>query len=229
MVAEKHNHQRKITLLKAKALNLIMYVCNFLYVSADVVKSVERIMYDFIWNHKHHVKKTTLIQSIPAGGLKMPDFTTLVKANKLNFIKRMINVNSNSNKTASVILKADNVERFLMYKNKTKYLHSLPNFYEQVLDIWYSSHNDEPNIPGDILNETIWYNERILIGNKPVFNKQWFNAGIRYIKDIFSDNCFLTHQQFASKYNFQCETLFYNGIKTAIPRTYLKIITCRLR
>ena len=89
------------------------------------------------------------------------------------------------------------------------------------MDIWYSSHNVEPILPGDILNESLWYNERILIGNKPVFNKIWFNAGVKYIKDIYNGNSFLSQQQFASKYNIPCETLFYNGIKTAIPRTWL--------
>jgi hypothetical protein len=182
----------KITLLKAKALPLIMYVCNFLYVPQEIIKSIEKIMYDFIWNSKHHVKKITLIQGITDGGLKMPDFAALVKANKLNFIKRIIDVNSNCNKTATVILKTADVERFLMYKNKTQYLHTLPKFYEQLLDIWYSFQNKDPVSTCDILYESLWYNMSILIGNKPIYNKTWFNAGIKYIKDIFNGGRFLS-------------------------------------
>jgi hypothetical protein len=42
-----------------------------------------------------------------------------------------------------------------------------------------------------------------------------------YIKDLFNRGRFLSQQQLSTKYNIQCETLLYNGIKTAIPRPWV--------
>ena len=146
----------KITLLKAKALPLIMYTCTSLYVSPELVSAIEQILYGFVWNKKHHVKKTTLTQKITSGGLKMPDFAATINANKLNFIKRIINADSNCNITAKVILKTDNIEQFLAYKNSTCYLYTLPIFYKQLLDIWYTLQDTEPVLPCDIVNKTLY-------------------------------------------------------------------------
>ena len=85
---------------------------------------------EFVWNKKHHVKKATLIQKIADGGLNMPDITATIQSNKLNFLKRIIDTKTNCNKTAAVILKTSNVEKFLGYKNNTTFLHALPFYYK---------------------------------------------------------------------------------------------------
>ena len=118
------------------------------------------------------MKRTTLIANPSQGGLKMPDFNTLIRAHKINFMKRLTNASTNCSKTASFILKTNNIENFLKYKNEIKYLHPVPKFYEQLLDIWYSIHNKEPMTVEETLQEDIWFNSNILIGNKPIYNKK---------------------------------------------------------
>ena len=76
----------------------------------------------FIWKIKHHVKKTTLVRSQSHGGLKMPHTELVIKLKKLNFLKRIIDRASNCNKTAAFILKIENVENFLKYKNSVRFL-----------------------------------------------------------------------------------------------------------
>ena len=181
----------KITILKAKALPLITYISTFIYVPKHIIKSIDKILYDFIWKNKHHVKKTTLIGSPSRGGLKMPHTELVIKSNKLNFLKRIIDT-TNCNKTAAFILKIDNIEDFLKYKNSVRFLQSLPKFYEQLLDMWYSIHNTEPTTINEILQENIWYNARILIGDKPVFNKAWLQVGIERIQDLCEGNSLMT-------------------------------------
>ena len=211
----------KIQIIKVKALPLLIYVCNFLYVPTNILKEIENILYNFVWNKKHHVKKSTLIQKIGSGGLNMPDISATIQANKLTFLKRLIDTGTNCSKTAAVILKTHNVETFLGHKNRTKYLHAMPDFYKQLLDIWYTFHNAKPTQVKDIISEKIWYNENILIGNKPVFNRTWYNAGIRVIKDLITSNRLMTKNELETKYQIQCDFLFYNGIKTAIPKTWI--------
>ena len=73
----------------------------------------------------------------------MPDTAAVIKSNKLNLIKRLINTENNCNTTAAFILKTNDVERFLTYKNNTRFLQPLPQFYKQLLDMWYSINNVE--------------------------------------------------------------------------------------
>ena len=120
---------------------------------------------DFVWKSKHHVKKNPLIGSPNQCGLKMPHTELVIKSNKLNFLKRIIDRATNCNKTAAIILKIENIENFLEYKNGVRFLQSLPKFHERLLDMWYSLRNTEPTTINEILQESIWYNARILIGD----------------------------------------------------------------
>ena len=56
----------------------------------DFSKEVNKITFDFIWNHKPaKIKKTTLFKQKTAGGLDMKDFSLFDKALKLNWVKRL--------------------------------------------------------------------------------------------------------------------------------------------
>ena len=103
-------------------------------------------------------------------------------------------------------------------------------FYEQILDMWYSINNNEPVMITDILNESIWLNERILIGNRPIHNKTWIKAGIICIRDLFLDNSFMSQRQLEDTYKVSCDFLFYNGLRSAIPHRWLDVIatTCNI-
>ena len=211
----------KITILKTKALPLITYVCNFIFVCRDFITAIDKILYKFVWKNKHHVKKTTLIANPINGGLKMPNIEAVIKANKLNFIKRILTVESNCNKTASYILKTDDIGNVLKFKNNINFLHPLPKFYEQLLDMWYGIHNNQPTQLKYILQEYIWFNEYILIGNKPTYNKTWYQAGINTIHDLCEVNSILSKELLEQKYHISCDFLYYNGLKAAIPNKWV--------
>ena len=214
----------KITILRSQAMPIILFTSNFLYVPPDIISDIENIVYKFIWpNGKHHVKKSTLIEDISRGGLKMPDIYSMIKANKLTWVKRIILNNNNCSKTAQFILKTDNLSVFLNYKNNTRFLPTIPKYYMQLLDMWYSIHNTTPETPNDVLNENLWNNESILIGNKIVFNKLWKRQGIVFVKDILIGKKFMTKAQLETKYDIKCETLFYHGLKSAIPKKWIDI------
>ena len=55
----------KITILKAKALPLITYISTFIYVPKHIIKSIDKILYNFIWKNMHHVKKKHLSEAHP--------------------------------------------------------------------------------------------------------------------------------------------------------------------
>ena len=60
---------------------------------------------------------------------------------------------------------------------------SKPNtFLKETVTAWIHI-NDARNI--NISNRILWNNENILIENKTVFRKQWFQKGIKHISDIY--------------------------------------------
>ena len=131
-------------------------------------------------------------------------------------------------KTASFILKTNNIENFLKYKNEIKYLHPVRKFYELLLDI-YSIHNKEPMTVEEILQEDIWFNSTILIGNKPIYNKEWDEAGIRRIQNLVEGNSLMSQETIEQKYKVTCNILCYNGLRTAIPRCWLAKINDEIK
>ena len=80
----------KITLLRSKVVRVFLYVATIVYVPENIIKQVDDLFFDFIWpSGKHHVKKKVLIQEIESGCLKMPDISSVLKAVKLGWLKRL--------------------------------------------------------------------------------------------------------------------------------------------
>ena len=121
-------------------------------------------------------------------------------------------------------MKTNDVERFLTHKNNTRFLQPLPQFYKQLLDMWYSLNNVEPETISEVLNESIWLNERIIVGNVPIHNKTWIKAGILTIKDCLNGNSFMSQAQLMEKYKVPCDFLFYNGLRSSIPHRWLDLL-----
>ena len=76
-------------------------------------------------------------------------------------------------------------------------------FISEILSIW-SEVNFEDRITSEnqFHDQCLWYNSLFRIKNRPVFYKDWFNKGIRKVKDLKdSNNNFLSLTEFQSKYN----------------------------
>ena len=80
----------RINIIKTLALSKLVFICSVMNTPKDFSKEVNKITFDFIWNHKPaKIKKTTLIEQKTAGGLDMKDFSLFDKALKLNWVKRL--------------------------------------------------------------------------------------------------------------------------------------------
>ena len=83
----------------------------------------------------------------------------------------------------------------------------------------YSKHDTGPTTINEILQENIWYNAQIVIGDKPVFNKASFQVGVECIQDLCEGNSLMTKDMLSQKYQILCDFFFYNGLKAALPST----------
>ena len=82
----------KITVLKTLIMPHILHIASVLYISEDVIKKLDKLFFDFLWSaRKHGISKNVLVQPIEDGGLKMINIRNMIMANKIMWIKRLLN------------------------------------------------------------------------------------------------------------------------------------------
>jgi hypothetical protein len=74
------------------------------------------------------------------------------------------------------------------------------------------------------LNEPLFYNHNIVIGDKSVFYKSWYQKGVTCINDIFDkDNIILTKDHLQNLFGLSINILHYMGIKNSIKKFLKKM------
>lgn len=217
----------KITILRSQAIPIILYPASVLYTPPEVSQEVDHIFFDFLWpNKKHHVKKKVLIQSIADGGLKMPCFYTILKANKLTWIKRLISKDNNFTSIAHANARIDNFSLFFKYKMSPAHMKIKPTaFYTQIIEYWNELRHVGKLTCNEILNEPLWLNKDIIIGKYPVHYTDWKNHGISILNDIINiDGTFKSSHDLFLQYNLKVDIMKHNSIKSSISRQWIKTI-----
>ena len=216
----------KITVIKTFAMPLILYPANCLYVPDWVTKQVDEIFVKYLWSGKPpKVKKTTIINYIERGGLKMPLLSAMIKGLKCTWIKRFL---------SPTFSKLDLLNNFVHYKGKTfkeivlskldtRYIQFDSLFYQQVLLGWFSLFSKHPNNIIDIANSKIWNNKHILINNSPVEYTNWHNNGIAKFYHILDENGHIIDKNnLETKYSVSINQMEYNSLIHAIPSMWKK-------
>ena len=185
---------------------------------------------DFIWSHKNpKIKKTTMIGERKEGGLGMPDFDIINKSLKAAWVKRLSAPEYAMWKSLPLDYLRDIGGKLIFDCNfslKTlPQLSCLPLFYKDVLDAWQRIVAHTPLSKNDVENEVIWNNRFITIAGKSVFFRPWYEAGVKYIKDLMSeDGNLLTFNEFQCKFCIKTHFLQYLGLLNAIPTSWKKLL-----
>ena len=82
----------KIAIIKTLAVSQIVYILSSLPTPPDVLKTINSILYDFLWDGKgDKIKRTTMINSYAEGGLKMLDIQSFNESLKMKWIQGYLN------------------------------------------------------------------------------------------------------------------------------------------
>ena len=88
----------------------------------------------------------------------------------------------------------------------------------EILSIWA-----EVNFEGSVksqnqfLEQPLWYNSLIKVGNKPIFYKKLFLKGISKVKHIMRDcNKFFSLAEVSNIYNIQIQPLTFFGLVSSV-------------
>ena len=80
----------KVTIFKSLVFSKIVFISYLNHVPDSIIKKIEHIQKDFIWDRKKtHIKHTALIADYEEGGLKNFDIVSKFEALRLTWVKRL--------------------------------------------------------------------------------------------------------------------------------------------
>ena len=220
----------KIVVIKNFALPKLIYPLTSLQnQTKEMIKRIEKLyyMYDFLWDSKpDKIKCSTLVKDYDQGGLKMIDTEIFIWSLKASWIKRFL---QSENKSLLKTLYENGFKIFggnILFKSNfsevdiTKHFNNKP-FLRDILMPW-----SKLNFNSVIYNhyiEILWNNSNIRIEEKTVFYKNWFQSGIKYVKDIFDheQQANYTFRKLQDNYNLpNTDYLRYLSLVNSIPKDW---------
>jgi len=224
----------KISIIKSMITSKLLYCINNLPSPKESYwKEVEDLLYKFLNDGKtDKIKRSTLIGPYELGGYKMLDIRAQNEAMKLNWGVRLIN---NDGVWKSYITSKLPIDITYMLRSNIKY-DDLPFTFpvESLIDeFWklWSKHNYKDDIIDleDVLNQNLWYNSHIKIGNKVVHFKKWEENGIRWVNQLITEdnrgrNRFISLKALENTTHIRIPMLEYMGLIDAIPMEWRRLI-----
>ncbi len=222
----------KVTILKSLALPKIQYPASCLPITTDIVQETNNIVSKYLWNHKRpKVNKNVIIQSIEDGGIKAPDFLSMIKANRVSWIKCLLSSKGKWTTILSDLIKPISLEHFLQTNLSDDDIACIPiPFYRQIIKSW-NELKQKPNNPKHYIEEVLWDNKYFqtqgLIKNKKkkkhtMFCPKWYKAGVIRLGDLLDENGkIMEFKAFTVKFSINCNILFYYKVIKAIPKEWL--------
>lgn len=205
-------------LVKAEGLSRLIYAAQSLCVDKSICKTVDAMLYNFLWKNKpHYLKKSVVINSQNKGGLNFIDFNILNNSIKITWLSRFLkNPTSVWNIFPQLVFSQLGGAKFVLMCNYDipKLPVKLSQFHQQILLAWtlIYKHNFSPH------RCYIWNNKNILFKRKSIFYKHWFSNGLIFVGQLFDkDGMLFRYSEFLSTYNIPVTPKEFATVMDAIP------------
>ena len=182
----------KIQLLKVHIFSKMIYVASITPVPRWVYDSLDELVYDFIWRGKYKIKKETMFLDYKRGGLKMMNFNWLVKAQRVIWVKRLLNDKDLKWKQYFDFETRTLGGRFIFSCDYLLSLLnvSLPKFYLDLLEVWKDTKNfrkvyKHGSYSGNVVLSN---NKYIRVEGKCVFDGDLHKKGVYRLKHIVDND-----------------------------------------
>ena len=196
--------QGKITVINNLLIPKMIYPMTVLYTPPEVTKRIENIIYVFLWEKCHRVKKTIVTQQNINGGLNMTDIQSKLYALKATWIPKFLN---NRNRIANIVnmyLTSINLNMSLILRTTFRksdsfdIIKKIPMFYQQIFISLNECKTIKPinNLSNfEFLTQPLWGNEYFKFKNKHLYYRNWIESNIIFIKDLFDKNGFFISEE----------------------------------
>ena len=213
----------RVLIMKSLGISQLANSISNVEVPDYIVSTLKPKLFGFLWkNKKDKIKRVGLYQNCERGGLRMTDVDSMIKALRLAWIPRLLKSGHQNWKSVPNYFfdKYGGLQFILNCNYNVKYFEKLPNFYKEILKYFSdlkALYNSDLTSNRDI---TLFNNKEILIGRKPLFNKEWFDKGIRTINDLLdNDGKFLSFESFQNKFGLtRTNFLQFYQVIHAIPK-----------
>ncbi len=220
---------------------MFLYVASNLPVTTSLITSVETMITDFIWDSRRpKIKKNVIIQDIQNGGIKAPDFLSMIKANRVMWVKRALESNGKWKSILLCLIKPMSIDHFAGCNLADDVLDRIQiPFYKQMFLFW-NELRPTPIKANHYREEILWSSKYIMIpaeikkgqkkaknkANKSLLWKEFYKAGIVKVGDLFNErNEMMDYKQFSDKYNVRCDILKFYRLRKAIPMDWVHAIS----
>ena len=86
----------RIQIIKTFAVPVIMYRAGLVCIHKDIIKEVNKILFNFIWKGKNKVKRSVLISDEENGGLRAPHLESIIKTQQIMCCKKFAKAQQSS-------------------------------------------------------------------------------------------------------------------------------------
>ena len=220
----------RITIAKTLLTSQIVYLSSSVKIPNIDLKAIQSLIMKFIWRGRPpKVAHTTLCQSIKDGGLKAPDVFKCYESLRIQWVKRLYtNVDSQWRQLIQARIGEYRIEDVLKSRNTKLFIKksNMPDFYKDVIDRFQTIFAFDINSARQARAESIWHNDIIKIGGKPVFIKHMYDAGIKVVNDLIgTDGTVMNLTQLKEIYpEVKINFLRLQSFKNAIPAAWKNLI-----
>ena len=180
----------RVQIIKTFAFSKIRFITNFVEPSPAFVTEFNEIVKDFLWDGgSAKIKKSAIIANYENGGLKFPDFYTILESQKIMWIKRFYCSTLHPWKTIFEY-ELNKIGGVKVLENTGLKLSSVCKMAKNDLDIViaWGKYNKKPITSANIKNQHLYNNEAFKKPNSDtIFYKNLAEKGIVYVKDIIQN------------------------------------------
>ena len=214
----------KITVIKSLILPHILQLASTFSLSNSCIKTLDEIMYNFVWsNKKHLISKASLLLPTEFGGLKMISAKYVCNTTHIMFMKRLFNGVKAKWKALSEVLMGLKVSEILSKKHAlTFHRNTKTVYYKNVLSTWFGLITTKSTCQQDLHSEDLFKNP-LFMTDGLTFDMEyniWKDAGILKVRDILDDRqtTFLNKAALENKFNFVIKDMEYNRLINCVAK-----------
>jgi len=187
----------KVHIIKTFAISQFILPATMLVIPSHIVKTVETILYKFLWGGKDKIQRVKAIQDLNKGGLNMIDLDSLFMSLKASWITKLVNANPTIHNWSQ--LPYSYFKQFLDCGTKLKFnfdatvefddMNCLNSFYKVAFKCYNNAYDvDLECFKSSIMTHCIWGNKFVTFKRKNkkcvLFLRNWIRSGINNISDL---------------------------------------------
>ena len=214
-----------VNTLAASLLNYRLSVIRSLPIK--YVQEIENVFRKFIWNTKSPKIKFSVLKGHKMdGGAGLVNILKRDESLKLDWVFRYLQQTDIANRADEAL---GNCACTMLWscslntRDAVK-IFSTNHFWGDVLTVWTKYSYQLPTQKREVLEEILWLNSNIRVRNTPVYYRDFVQAGITKISDIYVMNRFLSLQELVQRYSLSVPFTVYGGLLKAIPKEWKKLL-----